>query len=290
MHLGPNRRSGFFVKYELTSECKLDSHTEPLLEKTVTQQTNNTEKLDKPESISRSNLHSTFSHELGVPRILVGQTGQETTDHRIPPLPRMMKRTMDLAIVIVVGLPLCPLLLLIAIAVKCCNSGPVFYSQQRIGHGGRPFRIWKFRSMLANAESVLQDYLRDHPELRKEWEIHRKLRNDPRVIPCLGKFLRKTSLDELPQLWNVLRGEMSVVGPRPLPQYHLDEFDENFCQFRHQLTPGITGLWQVSSRRSATRDMIVRYDSYYIENWSLLLDVRIILRTTAVVVSGSGAT
>lgn len=186
------------------------------------------------------------------------------------------------------GLMVAPLMLVIAAAIKCCSRGPIFFSQERFGRDGRPFKIWKFRTMVADAEEVLHDYLEHHPDLREQWERERKLANDPRIIPWLGQFLRKSSLDELPQLWNVLVGDMSLVGPRPLPQYHLDQFDEGFCRYRAQVTPGITGLWQVASRTSSYPEMIIKCDSYYIHNWNLWLDLQILLRTTTAVLSGNG--
>ena len=116
-----------------------------------------------------------------------------------------------------------------------------------------------------------------------------KLKNDPRVIPGIGRFLRRTSLDELPQLWNVLAGDMSLVGPRPLPQYHLDQFEDEFLQLRETMPPGITGQWQVYSRNDGGPEMFQKWDTYYIRNWSIRLDMQILLRTPWVVLSGNGA-
>jgi lipopolysaccharide/colanic/teichoic acid biosynthesis glycosyltransferase len=201
----------------------------------------------------------------------------------------LVKRLIDVAVVITGGMLVAPLLLLIAAAIRCISSGPILYGQERIGLGGRPFLVWKFRTMVVDAETVLNDYLQRHPDLQQEWEKDRKLKNDPRVIPWIGRFMRKSSLDELPQLWNVLVGNMSLVGPRPLPQYHLDQFDEEFRRYRERITPGITGMWQITGRCSGDPEMFVKWDAYYIRNWSLWLDLWILCRTPKVVFSGNGA-
>lgn len=204
-------------------------------------------------------------------------------------IPHLIKRTFDVIAVIAVTGVLLPLMLAIAAAVKISSRGPVLYGQERIGRGGLPFCMWKFRTMFDDAEDILDDYLRSDPELKQQWESKRKLDNDPRVIPWIGQFLRKSSLDELPQLWNVLKGEMSLVGPRPLPRYHLDQFDHQFRRYREQATPGVTGLWQVASRKNGNPEMYVKWDSYYIQQWSLWLDLEILLRTFKAVISGNGA-
>lgn len=204
-------------------------------------------------------------------------------------LPRLVKRTIDLVLVITAGGLLAPLMLVIAVAVKMSSRGPAFYSQERIGRGGVPFRMWKFRTMFDDAENILDDYLRKDPGLKHQWESKLKLDSDPRVIPWIGQFLRKSSLDELPQLWNVLKGEMSLVGPRPLPRYHLEQFDHQFRRYREQARPGLTGLWQVASRKNGHPEMYVKWDSYYIQQWSLWLDLEILLRTFKAVISGDGA-
>jgi Undecaprenyl-phosphate galactose phosphotransferase WbaP len=218
-----------------------------------------------------------------------GHSGFQSKNRLLLPLPRLAKRLMDVAVVFVAGLLLVPLVLVIAIAIKCSSPGPIFYRQQRVGRGGRRFRTWKFRTMVVGAEEILSDYLQRHPELKDEWEEGHKLKNDPRVIPWIGRWLRRSSMDELPQLWNVLVGEMSLVGPRPLPQYHLDQFDEEFRRYREKITPGMTGMWQVASRKNNAPERFVRWDGYYIRNWSIWLDLRIIFLTLKVVISGDGA-
>ena len=204
--------------------------------------------------------------------------------------PYSIKRTIDLILVIAMGGLLLPLMLVIVAAVKLSSRGPILYGQERIGYDGVPFRMWKFRTMFDNTEYLLEDYLGKDPELKQQWETKRKLDEDPRVIPWFGQFLRKSSLDELPQLWNVFKGEMSLVGPRPLPRYHLDQFDHQFRCYREQAIPGLTGLWQVTSRQDGTPEMYVKWDSYYIQRWSLWLDLVILLRTFPAVISGNGAT
>ncbi len=216
-------------------------------------------------------------------------SGIQFTSPLLAPLPQLVKRTVDLALVVWVGVILTPLMLVIAASIKCVSAGPVFYGQERIGRGGKPFRVWKFRTMAVDAEEILEDHLRRHPEHREEWEQVHKLRNDPRIIPRIGRLLRRSSLDELPQLWNVVKGEMTLVGPRPLPRYHLEKLEAEFCGRRHQVTPGVTGLWQVASRTNGAPEMFMKWDCYYIRNWSPWLDVQILLRTPFVVLFGEGA-
>lgn len=202
---------------------------------------------------------------------------------------RTAKRTVDLAVAVTVGVLGLPVLVVVAVAIKCVSRGPIFYGQVRVGRDGIPFRMWKFRTMVEDAESRLDDYLMDNPEVLQEWTTEFKLRDDPRVIPWVGRALRVSSFDELPQLWNVLSGEMSVVGPRPLPQYHLDQFEEEFLQLRETMPPGITGQWQVFSRNHGAPEMFCTWDSYYIRNWSMGLDLQILFRTPWAVLSGKGA-
>ena len=180
-----------------------------------------------------------------------------------------MKRLFDVLFSLLAIAFLSPLLLGSAIAVFLESGRPVFFRQVRVGMEGREFGMLKFRSMVQNA-AVLGTY--------------QTAVNDPRVTR-VGRFLRRTSLDELPQLWNVLRGEMSLVGPRPFPAYHLEHFDEEFRRFRECVAPGMTGLWQVSSRAGDLEEL----DSYYIRNWSLWLDIDIAVRTVRAVWCGRGA-
>jgi len=180
-----------------------------------------------------------------------------------------------------------PLFLLIAALVKLTSRGPVFYKQERLGYRGKPFRILKFRTMVVDADRVLEDYLRRNPQLREEYEKYFKLKKDPRITP-LGRILRKTSLDELPQLFNILLGNMSVVGPRPIIQEEVVKYGENAGKL-FSVKPGLTGLWQVSGRADLTYDERVKLDMEYIERQNFFLDLFIILKTVPVIFKGHGA-
>ena len=193
----------------------------------------------------------------------------------------------DVVLVAVGGLLLLPLIVVIAMLVKLKSPGPVFYGHTRRGFGGRAFKCWKFRTMVCNGTDVLEEHFRENPAAREEWDRDLKLRDDPRVTP-LGRFLRKTSLDELPQLWNVLRGEMSLVGPRPIVDDEILLYGDVYRLYT-AVRPGITGLWQVSGRNNTTYPERVQFDRHYVRNWSLWLDVSILGRTLTTVVRADGA-
>jgi len=201
----------------------------------------------------------------------------------------LVKRLLDFIIAIPVTILSLPVLLFSALWIMLVDGWPVFFAQERRGFHGETIRVLKLRTMYRDAEARLGTYLESNPEAREEWQRFFKLKKDPRVLPGVGTFLRRTSLDELPQIFNVLRGDMSLVGPRPFPEYHLAQFDRNFCEFRASVAPGLTGLWQVSARSDG--DLVVQksLDSYYIRNWSLWLDLYILMRTVVTVVRGSGA-
>ena len=163
-----------------------------------------------------------------------------------------------------------------------------FFSQERVGRNGKIFKTWKFRTMSPDAEAILERWLQDNESFARDWKSNCKLQKDPRITR-VGRLLRKTSIDELPQLFNVLKREMSLVGPRPLPQYHYELLPENVRGLRERVRPGITGMWQVSGRSEAGNAGMVRWDPYYVHNWSLWLDVVILVRTFKVVLKGSGA-
>lgn len=201
----------------------------------------------------------------------------------------ILKRSFDLAISIPALLLALPLILVAGMLVKVFSPGPAFFTHEREGRGGRRVRMWKIRTMVPDAEERLAAYLQANPVARFEWQRYVKLRNDPRVVPRVGAILRRSSIDELPQLWNVVRGEMSLVGPRLFPRYHVERFEPEFRRLRRQVPPGMTGLWQVSHRSSGDLSLQQRADSYYIHNWSLWLDLWILLRTTRIVVTGAGA-
>jgi Undecaprenyl-phosphate galactose phosphotransferase WbaP len=180
-----------------------------------------------------------------------------------------------------------PLGLLIAAGIRLETGGPVLFSHLRVGRGGRRFRVWKFRSMVENADAVLAYHLEREPALRAEWLLSHKLKRDPRVTRA-GRLLRRSSLDELPQLWNVLRGEMSLVGPRPIVEEEISKYGAEYALYA-QVRPGLTGLWQVSGRNDTSYRERCELDSRYIRDWSLWLDARVCYKTLRVVVSGTGA-
>ena len=222
-----------------------------------------------------------------VARDLAGTLGVEIKHNLLNPWSRRVKRAFDLFGVIVGGLLISPLLLAIAASLKLTSSGPVLYKQRRPGAAGKYFDMWKFRTMRADAEQVLTKLLQSDPDLRVEWEKDHKLRYDPRITR-IGRFLRKTSLDELPQLWNVLRGEMSLVGPRPILIEEVARYGEVYGLYQ-RMRPGITGLWQVSGRSDTSYEERLAMVAYYVRNWSVWLDLIILTRTALVGISNRGA-
>lgn len=202
-------------------------------------------------------------------------------------LPRMCKRAFDLLLASSTLLALSPVLLTLCLAVKLGSPGPVFYGHRRIGRNRKTFRVWKFRSMRMDGDALLHRHLEHNPALRAEWDREHKLRKDPRTTG-VGRLLRKSSLDELPQLWNVLRGEMSLVGPRPIVDAEILKYGDCFEQYK-RVRPGVTGLWQVSGRNNTTYAQRTRIDNYYVRNWSLSLDAYILLRTIKTILLSEGA-
>jgi len=200
---------------------------------------------------------------------------------------RVVKRGLDVFL-IVASAPLALLAIgIVSLLVMFSSPGPIFYSHRRIRKNGAFFSMWKFRTMCVNSAEVLEDYLSKHPEARAEWNKTHKLRHDPRITK-LGAFLRRYSLDELPQLWNVLSGHMSLVGPRPIVAAEVEKYADSFeCYCR--VKPGLTGLWQVSGRSELTYDERVALDCNYVNRWSLRRDIKILLKTFAVVVNQDGA-
>jgi Undecaprenyl-phosphate galactose phosphotransferase WbaP len=202
------------------------------------------------------------------------------------PSASVLKRALDLLGGVLFLLALLPVMVAIALLVKR-DGGPILFRHKRIGANGKPFSCLKFRTMCVDAEERLQKLLAENPEARAEWERDFKLKNDPRVT-SLGNFMRQTSLDELPQLFNVIRGEMSLVGPRPIVTAEAARYGAAFRDYLG-CRPGLTGLWQVSGRNDIDYDSRVQLDSTYAREWSLTRDVAILVRTVGVVFGRTGA-
>lgn len=222
------------------------------------------------------------------PRDLMGMLGIEIPSNLLDPAARILKWSVDMLITLALSVVWAPLCLLLGLLVWIEDRGKPLFTQERVGQGGRTFRTLKFRTMHPDAENLLRRKLAENEELRGEWNRHFKLREDPRITR-IGAFLRRTSLDELPQFINVLRSEMSLVGPRPLPRYHYEDLPERTRRLRDRVRPGITGLWQVSGRSEAGHAAMPKWDMYYVRNWSVWLDIVILIRTFRAVTSGRGA-
>lgn len=203
------------------------------------------------------------------------------------PYNRLLKRLFDIFSCSIILLLTSPLLLAISVMIKLTSKGPVVFAHKRIGRNGKLFPCYKFRTMIPNAEAVLEQYLLEHPKIREEWEKEFKLKDDPRITK-IGKFLRRTSLDELPQLFNILKGEMSLVGPRPIVTEEISKYRE-FIRDYYMVRPGLTGLWQVSGRSDIGYDSRVQLDSWYVRNWSFWMDIMMLLKTVKIVLSKTGA-
>jgi len=215
--------------------------------------------------------------------------GLEFTNRLMIRRNRILKRALDMMVGGILSLIALPIILVAAILVFIFDGAPAFYCQQREGRGGRIIKVWKLRTMCRDSERRLEEALAADPELRKEWEQHCKLARDPRIIPVLGGIFRRFSIDELPQFFSVAKGEMSLVGPRPYPDYHLQRYSQEYRVMRRQVRPGLTGWTQVMLRSDADLDQQRRFDTYYICNWSVWLDLYILSRTFWTVVTSRGA-
>ena len=204
------------------------------------------------------------------------------------PVGLLIKRIFDLTLIFLF-MPLFGLVMaIVGILIKLNSKGPVFFIQERIGKDGIPFKCIKFRTMYVNADEILKSYLESNLEAKKEWKKYKKLkRDDPRVTK-IGRILRKTSLDELPQVFNVLKGDMTLVGPRPYLPVEVSEMGK-YKEIIFKVLPGITGLWQVSGRNNLTFEQRLKLDTWYVLNWSLWLDFIILLKTVKVVLKKEGA-
>ncbi|NKL36444.1 exopolysaccharide biosynthesis UDP-galactose-lipid carrier transferase [Rhizobium leguminosarum bv. viciae] len=201
----------------------------------------------------------------------------------------LVRRILDLAIAIPAIIVVAPFIAFAAAAIYAIDPGPVFFRHTREGRSGKPVHVLKLRTMYQDAEQRLEAVFRDSPNMRAEWLSHFKLKDDPRVLPVIGHMLRSSSIDELPQLVNIIAGEMAIVGPRPFPEYHLLAMDGEFRDKRRSVTPGLTGLWQISERSNADIELQQQLDEFYIDNRSLWFDCQILLSTIPALFKRRGA-
>ena len=194
---------------------------------------------------------------------------------------KLIKNLFDILFSLFVLIAFIPLFLIISILIKFSSRGPIFFLQERIGKNNVPFKCIKFRTMYPEAKDILKNLLNKDEKIKKEFEETHKIKNDPRIT-SIGKLLRKTSLDELPQFFNVLRNEMSIVGPRPIVKAEKNKYGKNLIKVL-SIKPGITGLWQVSGRNNLTYKKRVKLDINYVKNYNLLMDIRILIRTFGVI-------
>ena len=214
--------------------------------------------------------------------------GLEVKNNLARPLNKLVKKIFDLLTSCMLLLVLAVPMALIVLLIRSTSRGPAIFSQERIGKGNRPFQCYKFRTMYSDAQTKLNQLLEHSEEARNEWNLRWKLSNDPRITK-IGKFLRQTSLDELPQIFNVLKGDMSLVGPRPVTKQEIDEHYKDQAKLCFGVPPGVTGLWQVSGRSSTSYDYRIALDSWYVRNWNLWLDIVILFKTLRVVWKREGA-
>ena len=200
---------------------------------------------------------------------------------------RALKRALDISLIILSAPVTLIMMLATACVIKITSPGPVFFRHKRLGKGGKPIKVLKFRTMYPDAEQRLDELLRNNPIYMEEWQKYQKLTDDPRITSA-GRFLRKMSLDELPQIWNILKGEMSLIGPRPVTAEEAAKYGDSF-DYVFSVKPGLSGLWQVSGRSDVDYGERITLDSYYIQNWSIWMDIWLIARTIFVVLSGKGA-
>jgi len=253
------------------------------------------EQLERMVSVASENFRSVLivpnlngiTNSAVAPRDFAGTLAIEIKHNLLDPWSQRLKRALDLVGTVIGGVLISPLVFAIAVLIKLDSPGPVFYGHRRLGAAGEHFLCWKFRTMHVDAERLLDKHLQDNPFLRAEWEQNQKLRDDPRVTR-VGHLLRQTSLDELPQLWNVLRGEMSLTGPRPIVDAEVPKYGEVYKLYK-RIKPGMSGFWQVSGRSDTSYVERVEMDSYYVRNWSVWLDLIILARTVKSVALGRGA-
>jgi exopolysaccharide production protein ExoY len=225
-----------------------------------------------------------MSHESQLTSAADGALSEDLASHRVQ---LMLKRIIDVVAASILLFVLLPLIAVIAVLVSLNHKGPALFRHNRVGLGGRSFECLKFRSMIPDADRVLEQHLASNPEARAEWEATQKLSDDPRTT-ILGRFLRKTSLDELPQLFNVLIGDMSLVGPRPIVPDEAVRYQDRLQSYL-AVRPGITGLWQVSGRSECTYAERIALDEQYVREWDLALDALILVRTIPAVLKQRGS-
>jgi Undecaprenyl-phosphate galactose phosphotransferase WbaP len=249
--------------------------------------------LDRLQQCFRHVIVVNETHDLPVEGLQVRNLGSligiEYTNNLLRPVNQTAKRLLDLVLGIAAFVLFAPLIAVAGLLVLLIDGGPVFFHQSRTGLAGRRIKVPKIRTMRRDAEGQLEEHLLANPALRDEWQTRFKLSEDPRLIPIVGRFFRRFSIDELPQLWAVIRGDMSLVGPRPFPDYHLEQFAPRFSELRQSVRPGITGWWQVAVRSDGGINEQEAFDTYYIRNWSVWFDLYILSRTAMAVLSGRGA-
>lgn len=197
---------------------------------------------------------------------------------------KMVKRIMDIVLSLIALVLLSPIFLIIALAIKLESKGPVFFKHTRIGKNGKIIKIYKFRSMVENAEDLIKKFT---PEQMKEYKENYKLTNDPRITK-VGKVLRKTSLDELPQLINIIKGELSIIGPRPVVQEELEKYGQNAQKFL-SVTPGLTGYWAANGRSCTSYEQRMEMELFYVDNLSFKMDMKVFFKTIGAVIKREGA-
>lgn len=208
------------------------------------------------------------------------QEGYQRIDYR-----SSVKRLFDISVASVMLVTFLPLMLMIAALITISSGGGAIFAHERVGRDGRSFRCLKFRTMVRDADRRLEELLKADAAAQREWQARRKLRHDPRIVPVVGHFLRQSSLDELPQIFNVLRGDMSIVGPRPIIEDELVYYGSSRRLYL-SVRPGLTGPWQVGDRSDSSYETRVKQDIDYVQSWSLTTDLRIVLKTAAIVLRG----
>lgn len=271
-------------KYNITSAVVIKNEVDKSFEKVLNNLQVNLNKL----LIVLDSQGIGFSNTEAVQLLYTGLNYIQINNNFKSLLNSLVKRFCDIILSIILLPFLLVLISIIAVLIKATSKGPVFYGHKRIGRYGKEFKVLKFRSMYQDADIRLKEILIHNEEARKEWNTYYKLKNDPRITK-IGNFLRKSSLDEVPQIFNVLKGEMSFVGPRPVLQDELDKYYKELSSYYYMVRPGITGLWQISGRNELNYEMRVAKDSWYVLNWSIWLDIVILFKTPSAVFQKKGA-